>query len=175
PAMEEAGDEELRDGGDEAHSGDGHDEARQRADHHELATDAIGEAAPERAEEPGQSGGDGHEEAGPHRDLGGIAHAQLLHEQRQEGGEELEAHESGEDDEGQRPDVALPALRPRPPPPPSGAAGGFGGGDYCLPFSTVARSTASSLSRSMAESIAFSTGSQSAALLLMPKPLARSA
>ena len=44
---------------------------------------------------------------------------------------------------------------------------------YLLPFSTVARSMASSFARSMADSIAFSAGPQSGApLLVTPKPSA---
>ena len=51
--------------------------------------------------------------AGPEGHARGLGDAQLDHVERQEGREELEADERDEDDEGQGPDVALPALHRR--------------------------------------------------------------
>ena len=109
-SLAQARDEELLHGGHQAHRGDDHREPGERANQHHLAAEAVGEAAEERREQPRDGRRHGREQSRPQRDLRGIGHAELANVERQERREELKADERDEDAQGQRPDVALPAL-----------------------------------------------------------------
>ena len=102
--------EQLLDRPDEAHGRDDQRERGQRADEHELAAEAVGQAAEERTEHARHRRRDGRQHAGPQRDAAGVGDPELAHVQRHERRRELEADEGDEDAERQGPDVAAPGL-----------------------------------------------------------------
>jgi hypothetical protein len=73
-----------------------HDEARQRAFDHDLATEAIGQPSPQGGEECRHRGGDAEAQPRPERDFPHVADAQLLEIERQERHHEREAGEADE-------------------------------------------------------------------------------
>ena len=105
--------EELADAGDERGEDHQHDVGQQRPHGHPLLAVAVGEASPDRRQQPGEQRRDADEDARPLRDLLLAVDAELAHV---EGKERQHEREAGEDHEHHRRHhelVAAPGLQSR--------------------------------------------------------------